>query len=115
MLSRLVIAFLPRSKCLNFMAAITICSDFGAQKIKPDTISTVFKSICHEVMGPNAMILNFLLSSSFNQLAEPEKRFLEINHGGFSDSVNNQSINQVTCWLCNLGLVLASLSLNRKQ
>ena len=32
MLSRLVITFLPRSKCLNFMAAITICSDFGAQK-----------------------------------------------------------------------------------
>ena len=28
MLSRLVITFLPRSKCLNFMAAITICSDF---------------------------------------------------------------------------------------
>ena len=35
MLSRLVIAFLPRSKCLlNFMAAVTICSDFGAQKNK---------------------------------------------------------------------------------
>ena len=33
MLSMLVITFLPRSKCLfNFMAAITICSDFGAQK-----------------------------------------------------------------------------------
>ena len=33
MLSRLVIAFLPRSKCLfNFMAAVTICSDFGAQE-----------------------------------------------------------------------------------
>ena len=31
MLSRLVIAFLPRSKCLNFMAAVTICTDFGAQ------------------------------------------------------------------------------------
>ena len=30
MLSRLVITFLPRSKCLNFMAAITICSDFWA-------------------------------------------------------------------------------------
>ena len=31
MLSRLVIASLPRSKCLfNFMAAITICSEFGA-------------------------------------------------------------------------------------
>ena len=34
-LSRLVIAFLPRSKHLNFMAAVTICSDFGApNKIK---------------------------------------------------------------------------------
>src|SRR5574340_1062363 len=32
MLSRLVITFLPRSKCLNFMAAVTICSDFGAQR-----------------------------------------------------------------------------------
>ena len=34
MLSRSVITFLPRSKCLNFMATITICSDFGAQKNK---------------------------------------------------------------------------------
>ena len=34
MLSRLVITFLPRSKCLNFMAAVTICSDFGAPKNK---------------------------------------------------------------------------------
>ena len=32
MLSRFVITFLPRSKRLNFMAAVTICSDFGAQK-----------------------------------------------------------------------------------
>ena len=32
MLSRLVITFLPRSKRFNFMAAVTICSDFGAQK-----------------------------------------------------------------------------------
>ena len=34
MLSRLVITFLPRSKLLNFMAAVTICSDFGAPKNK---------------------------------------------------------------------------------
>ena len=34
MLPRLVITFLPRSKRLNFMAAVTICSDFGAQKNK---------------------------------------------------------------------------------
>ena len=32
MLSRLIIAFLPGSKCLNFMAAVTICSDFWAQE-----------------------------------------------------------------------------------
>ena len=31
MLSRLVIAFLPRSNCFNFMASVTISSDFGAQ------------------------------------------------------------------------------------
>ena len=47
MLSRLVITFLPRSKRLNFMAAVTICSDFGAQKIKSDTVSTVSPSIFH--------------------------------------------------------------------
>ena len=59
MLSRFVIIFLPRSKRLNFMAAVTIYSDFGAQKIKSDTVSTVSPSICHEVMGPDAMNLVF--------------------------------------------------------
>ena len=34
MLSRLVITFFPRSKRFNFMAEITICSDFGAQENK---------------------------------------------------------------------------------
>ena len=34
MLSRLVITFLPSSKRLNFMAAVTICSHFGAPKNK---------------------------------------------------------------------------------
>ena len=34
MLSRLVITFLPRSKCLLIMAAVTISSDFGAQENK---------------------------------------------------------------------------------
>ena len=32
MLSALVIVFLPRNKCLNFMTAVTICSDFEAQE-----------------------------------------------------------------------------------
>jgi len=33
-LSRLVIAFLPRRKCLNFMVAVTVSSDFGVQENK---------------------------------------------------------------------------------
>ena len=37
MLSRLVITFLLRSKHINFMAAVTICSDFGGQE----------NNICH--------------------------------------------------------------------
>ena len=34
MLSRFVIAFLSRGKCLNFMAAVTVYSDLGAQEEK---------------------------------------------------------------------------------
>ena len=59
MLSRLVKTFLPRSESFYFMAAITIFSDFGAPKIKSATLSTVSPSICHEVMGPDVLILVF--------------------------------------------------------
>ena len=41
------------------MAAISIRGDFGAPKIKSDTVSTVSPTISHEVMGPDAMILVF--------------------------------------------------------
>ena len=43
------------------MAAVTICSDFGAQKkkINSDTASTVYPSVCHEVIGPDDMIFVF--------------------------------------------------------
>ena len=42
------------------MAEVTICSDFGAQENKKSvTVSTFSLSICHEVMGPDAMILVF--------------------------------------------------------
>ena len=41
------------------MVAVTICSDFGAQKLKSVIVSTVSPSIFHEVMGPDAMILVF--------------------------------------------------------
>ena len=39
------------------MAAVTICSDFGAQEYKVCHFSTVFPSICHVVIGPDDMIL----------------------------------------------------------
>ena len=45
------------------MAEITICSDFGLQKTKSASVSTVSPSICHEVMGPDAMILVFWVLS----------------------------------------------------
>ena len=46
------------------MAAVTICSDFGAQKNKVShCFSTVSLSICHEVLGPDAMILVFWMLS----------------------------------------------------
>ena len=60
MLSRLVITFLPRSKrllisWLQSPSAVIL----EPRKIKPDTVSTVSPSICHEVMGPDAMISVF--------------------------------------------------------
>ena len=42
------------------MAVVTVYSDFGAQENKICRVSIVSPSICHEVMGPDAMILSFL-------------------------------------------------------
>ena len=63
MLSRFVIAFLPRSKCLNFLLQSLSAVIFEPSKIKSLTVSIVSPSICHEVMGPDAMIcfLNVVL------------------------------------------------------
>ena len=57
MLSSLVITFLPRSKhhlisWLQSPSAVIL----EPRKIKSATVSTVSPSICHEVMGPDAMI-----------------------------------------------------------
>ena len=64
MLSRLVIAFLPRSKCfliswLQSPSAVIL----EPKKIKSVTISIVPPSICHEVMGLDAMIFVFWMLS----------------------------------------------------
>ena len=57
MLSKLVMTFLPRSKrllisWLQSPSAVIL----EPKKIKSATVSTVSPSICHEVMGPDAMI-----------------------------------------------------------
>ena len=57
---RIVIAFLPRSKHL-FISWLQSPSAviLEPKKIKSLTVSVVCPSICHEVMGPDAMILVF--------------------------------------------------------
>ena len=65
MLSRLVITFLPRSKhllisWLQSPSAVIL----EPRKIKSAIVSTVSPSICHVMMGPDAMILVFWMLSS---------------------------------------------------
>ena len=60
MLSRLVITFFIRSKCLlisklQSRSAVIL----EPKKIKAVNVSIVSPSICHEAMGPDAMILVF--------------------------------------------------------
>ena len=64
MLSRLIIAFLPRSKRLltSWLQSLSTVI-LEPKKIKSGTVFIVFPSICHEVMGPDAMILVFLMLS----------------------------------------------------
>ena len=64
MLSRLVVASLPRSKCLLIswlQSPSTVILE--PKKIKSLTVSIAFPSICHEVMGLDAMILVFWMLS----------------------------------------------------
>jgi len=60
MLSRLLITFLPRSKRLliSWLQSPSIMI-LEPPKIKPVTVSIVSPSTCHEVVGPDAMILVF--------------------------------------------------------
>ena len=60
MLSKLVIAFLPRSKCLLISWLQSPSAVIPEpKKIKYLTVSIISPSICHEMMGPDAMILVF--------------------------------------------------------
>ena len=75
MLSRFVTAFLPRSEHLLILwqqSPSTVILE--PKKIKSVTVSIVSPSICHEVMGPDAMILVFecwVLSQLFHSPLSP--------------------------------------------
>ena len=78
MLSRLVIAFLPRSKhllisWLQSPSAVIL----EPKKIKPVTVSTISPSIYHEVMGPDAMILVFWMLSFRPTFSFPSFTFIK--------------------------------------
>ena len=60
MLSRLVIAFLPRSKHLLISWLQSSSAEIlEPRKIKSLTVAIASPSVCHEVMGPDAMTLVF--------------------------------------------------------
>ena len=70
MLTMFVLYFLPslsfssmEQVSFNFIAGVIIHSDFGAQENKICYCLHFPPSICHEVMGPDAMILVFWMLS----------------------------------------------------
>ena len=78
-LSRFIIAFLQRSKCLLIS---WLHSSFAVilepKKIKSMTASTFSPSICHKVMGPCAIILVFLMLSFHSPLSLSSRDFLPV-------------------------------------
>ena len=77
------------------MAAVTIHSDFRVQKRKSVTISTFSLSIHHEVMGPDAMILVFLIFSF--KLAVSLSSFTLIKRLFGCSSLSAIRVNSSTC------------------
>ena len=84
MLSSLVIAFLPRSKCILIswlQSPSAVISE--PRNIKCLTVSVVSPSICHEMMGPDDMILVFWMLSfkpTFHSLSLSSRGSLALLH-----------------------------------
>ena len=69
MLSRLVITFLPRSKCLlisGLQSPTAVILE--PQKIKSDTVSTVSPSISHKVMWPDYFVTKVCIIKSTTKI-----------------------------------------------
>ena len=91
-LSRLVITFLPRSKRLLIswlQSPSTVILE--PPKVKSVTVSTVSPSICHEVMGPDAMILVSWMLSFKPTFSLSSLTFIKRL---FSQNIGNKSKNK---------------------
>ena len=80
---------LPRQMSFNFMAAVTICSDFEGPP-KNVTASTFYPSICHEVTGVNARILS--LFNDCNIVCH--KNFITILSSGYCEAILSIILHQ---------------------
>ena len=122
MLSRLVITFLPRSKrllisWLQSPSAVIL----EPQKIKSETVSTVFPSISHEMIRPDAMIFvfwmlgfkpTFSLSSETFKVQQPKhdpsKRILSWTSLNWKTSAIGKTL--LRKWKDNQKIVVKGLS-----
>ena len=114
MFSRLVIVFLPRSKHLLISWLQSLCAVIlEPKKINSVTISIVSQSICHKVMGPDAMILVFWMFSF--KPAFPLSSFTFIKSFFSSSSLSDtwlcyhrgHSKDPASLWLCTYSCGLA--------
>ena len=112
MLSRFVIAFLPRSKCLLvswLQSPTTVILE--RKKIKPATVSIVSPSICHEVMRARCHSLSFFnveLSQLFHAPLSPSstgsldlKLVLTMSPGNPRESRFPSRFEGTLTWLVN--------------
>ena len=67
--------------CFNLVAAVKVHSDFGAQENKSATVTNFPSSICHKVVGLDAMNVECLFVNSFLnvefKLVLPSPLFIE--------------------------------------
>ena len=109
-LSRLVITFLPRIKFLliSWLQSPSAVI-FEPLKIKSLTISIVSPSICHEVMGPDAMILVFCCPFSSCPQFSPESETLMLGKIEGRRRREQQSIRWLDGITDSMGMSLSRL------
>ena len=94
MLSRLVITLLPRSKHLLISwLQSPLAVILEPPKIKSATVSTVYPSIWHEVMGPDVMILVFWMLSFKPTFSLSSFTFIKRSHHFIANRWGNNGNN----------------------